>query len=74
MFKFFKLSGKAHRGEATKELIAEAFRRGFFAGERLTALGIESVLARVKKIDTWDNDLKAEIIAICSDILEAKKM
>lgn len=73
MFKLFRL-GKKKTDEKLRKTLMEIYNIGFQTGVRLTACGIESVLFRVKKIDTWDSDLKAEIIDICESILEAKKM
>lgn len=73
MFNFFKLRQKKTDEKLRKSLM-EIYDLGFQTGVRLTACGVESVLARVKRIDTWDSDLKADIIAICESILEAKKM
>lgn len=73
MFNFFKLRQKKTDEKLRKSLM-EIYDLGFQTGVRLTACGVESVLVRVKRIDTWDSDLKADIIAICESILEAKKM
>lgn len=73
MFNFLKLRRKKTDEKLRKSLM-EIYDLGFQTGVRLTGCGVESVLFRVKKIDTWDSDLKADIIAICESILEAKKM
>ncbi len=48
------------------EIGRDGYRRGMDAGIKLASAGVLSATYRLKKLDTWDNDLKNEII----DILE----
>lgn len=40
------------------------FQDGFHKGIKLASVGVLSAIHRLKKLDTWDNDLKKEIIEI----------
>lgn len=48
------------------EIGRDAYGRGIADGMKLASIGGLSAIHRLKKLDTWDNDLKNEII----DILE----
>lgn len=48
------------------EIGSDAYRKGIEDGLKLASVGGLSAIHRLKKLDTWDNDLKNEII----DILE----
>lgn len=46
------------------EIERDAYGRGFADGMKLASVGVMSAIHRLKKLDTWDNDLKNEIISL----------
>ena len=55
------------------EVGRDSYSRGLADGMRLAAFGLQSVLFRLKKLDTWDNDLKNECIEMLEIINSTKK-
>lgn len=48
------------------------FQDGFHKGMKLASVGVQSALYRLKKLDTWDTDLKNEIIEILEIVYDKK--
>lgn len=48
------------------------FQDGFHKGMRLASVGVLSAIHRIKKLDTWDNDLKKEIIEILEIVYDKR--
>ena len=46
------------------EIGRDAYGRGIADGMKLASVGGMSAIHRLKKLDTWDNDLKNEIISL----------
>lgn len=51
----------------------DAYGRGVADGMKLASVGVLSVIHRLKKLDTWDKDLKKEIIDILEIIYGANR-
>lgn len=46
------------------DIVGDAYSRGITDGMKLAAAATLSAINRLEKLDTWDNDLKNEIIDI----------
>lgn len=55
------------------EIGRDAYGRGLADGMKLASVGGMSAIHRLKKLDTWDNDLKNEIINLLEIIYGADR-
>lgn len=55
------------------EISRDVYSRGLRDGIKLASAGGLSAIHRLKKLDTWDNDLKNEIISILEIIYGADR-